>query len=282
MIPEHLISSISSCLNKGQKITFLVGAGLSAESGIPTFRGKDGYWTVGSVNYRAEEIATKRMFDLAADEVWKWYLYRKSITERASPNQGHLMLKAIEERIPNYFALISQNVDGLHLKAGSSWKNLYQIHGDLTFVRCSEECTKELYPFPAEIQLEGRDKHQFTTEEQRILMCPKCGEMLRPHVLWFDEYYNEAYYRWDSVLNLATETGVLFIVGTSGATNLPQIFTREVLNNGGIVVEVNTDDSGFTDALNRSKNGFVFRTTGSVFLTELSEKLAVLTAKSNG
>jgi NAD-dependent deacetylase len=280
MMNEQFITNLRSCLEKGKKITFLVGAGLSSESGIPTFRGKDGYWTIGSENYRAEEVATKRMFDIAYDEVWKWYLYRKSVTEAAQPNAGHYSLAKIEKLIPDNFALISQNVDGLHLKAGSNPKSLYQIHGDLTFVRCAEECSTELYPFPKEIQLTGRDKNQFTKEEQLALMCPKCGNVLRPHVLWFDEYYNEEYYSWDSVHRLANETAVLFIIGTSGATNLPQIFTREVLRLNGMVVEVNTDESLFTPMLQHHKNTFVFRTTGSSFLAELETILAELSVNS--
>ena len=269
MIDQRIITKFKESIEKGRKVTFLVGAGLSSESGIPTFRGADGYWTIGSANYRAEEIATKRMFDIAYDEVWKWYLYRKSVTEAAMPNAGHYSLAKMEKQLPDNFALISQNVDGLHLKAGSNPKSLFQIHGDLTFVRCAEECSTELYPFPKEIQLVGRDKNQFTTEEQLALMCPKCGNVFRPHVLWFDEYYNEEYYSWDSVNRLARETEILFIIGTSGATNLPQLFTREVIRLGGMVVEVNTDESHFTPMLAENDDCFVFRTTGSKFLAEL-------------
>jgi len=276
MMDARIVTKCQEAIDIGQKITFLVGAGLSSESGIPTFRGADGYWTIGSENYRAEQIATKRMFDLAYDEVWKWYLYRKAATETALPNAGHFSLARIEKQIPENFALISQNVDGLHLKAGSNPKSLFQIHGDLTFVRCAEECSAELYPFPKEIQLIGRDKNQFTKEEQLALMCPKCGNVLRPHVLWFDEYYNEEYYSWDSVIGLAAKTGVLFIIGTSGATNLPQHFTREVIRRNGVVVEVNTDESLFTPLLKENDNAYIFRTTGSQFLTELETILADL------
>ena len=273
---EQLQAKLKECIANGQKITFLVGAGLSSESGIPTFRGADGYWTIGSENYRAEEVATKRMFDIAYDEVWKWYLYRKSVTEAAQPNAGHYALAKIEKLIPESFALISQNVDGLHLKAGSNPKSLFQIHGDLTFVRCAEECSTELYPFPKEIQLIGRDKNQFTTEDQLALMCPKCGNVLRPHVLWFDEYYNEEYYSWDSVVGLASKTGMLFIIGTSGATNLPQHFTREVMRKNGVVVEVNTDESLFTPMLEHNDNCYILRTTGSQFLAELAAVIAAI------
>lgn len=273
MIDKRIIAKCEETISKGRKITFLVGAGLSAESGIPTFRGADGYWTVGSVNYRAEEVATKRMFDIAYDEVWKWYLYRKSVTASAEPNSGHFALAEIERMFPENFALISQNVDGLHLKAGSNPKSLYQIHGDLTFVRCAAECSSQLFPFPKEIQLSGRDKNQFKKEEQAALICPNCGDVLRPHVLWFDEFYNEEYYRWDSVLNLSDETDLLFIIGTSGATNLPQIFTREILRLNGMVVEVNTDESLFTRMIDNHPNSFIYRISGGEFLRNLQAEL---------
>lgn len=273
MIHQQIIDKINECLKSGKKITFLVGAGLSAESGIPTFRGKDGYWMLGSKNYTAQEMATKRMFNIAADEVWKWYLYRKSITAFAEPNIGHLMLKEIEEILQDQFVLITQNVDGLHRKAGNSEERTYSIHGDLDFVRCGDDCSIRLYPFPKEIELKNRNKTSFTFEEKQILTCPKCGELQRPHVLWFDEFYNEEYYKRDSVLKLCNQTGILFIIGTSGATNLPQIITDIVLQNDQTVVEINIEKSNFSELIIRQQFGHVVIEKSSVFLTELKNSL---------
>ena len=112
MIEKRILDRIEYCLKHDKKISFLVGAGISAESGILTFRGEDGYWVSSSKNYKAQEIGTKRFFNIASHEVLKFYLYRKSITEFAKPNQSHFMLKEIESLLNDNFALISQNVDG--------------------------------------------------------------------------------------------------------------------------------------------------------------------------
>ncbi|MBW1294058.1 iron dicitrate transport regulator FecR [Aquimarina litoralis] len=273
MINKRIIERIEYCLTKGKRISFLVGAGISAESGIPTFRGEDGYWVSGSKNYKAQEIGTKRFFDIASHEVLKFYLYRKSITQFATPNQSHLKLKEIEDVLDDKFALISQNVDSLHKKAGNSEENTFLIHGDHDFMRCGDECSSELYPFPKEIELRNRKKDQLTEEEIKILKCPKCGEDLRPHVLWFDEYYNEKFFKKDTVLRISKETGILFVLGTSGETTLPQVIAKNVLAKSGMVVEINIADSYFSELLKNKKNRIIIRSESSPFLTELKKEI---------
>lgn len=278
MIENKIIEQLKLCLEKGRKISFLVGAGLSADSGIPTFRGKDGYWVSGSKNYKAEEIGTFRMFNLASQEVWKWFLYRKSVTEKAKPNPSHFLLKEIEDELEDQFALISQNVDSLHRKAGSSEERTFLIHGDFDFVRCGDECSNELYPFPKDINLADRDKDVITEQEWKALRCPKCEEDLRPHVLWFDEYYDEKYFKRDSVLRISKQTGILFVIGTSGATNLPQMVARNVLARGGMIVEVNIEESYFSDLLKNKAKGVVVNQKSTPFLTELNDIIKELVA----
>lgn len=273
---ERITEQLKLCKSKNKKVSFLVGAGVSAASGIPTFRGKDGYWISGSKNYKAQEIGTFEMFQRAPREVWKWFLYRKSITEAAKPNQGHFKLKEIEELLEGNFALISQNVDSLHKKAGSCEDKTYLIHGDFDFVRCGAECSKELYPFPENISLQNRNKDIITNEEWELLRCPKCGENLRPHVLWFDEYYNERYFKKDTVLRISKNTGILFILGTSGATTLPQRIAENVLAKNGMVVDINMDESFFSKLLKDKKNGIVIRQDSADFLTALSSQLKSL------
>jgi NAD-dependent deacetylase len=273
VLDERIVKHIELCLLKDRKISFLVGAGLSADSGIPTFRGKDGYWISGSKNYKAEEIGTFRMFNIAADEVWKWFLYRKSVTEKAKPNQSHFLLKEIEDLLGDKFSLISQNVDGLHRKAGSSEERTFLIHGDFDFVRCGDECSRELYPFPEEINLIDRNKDEITESEWRALKCPKCNEELRPHVLWFDEYYDEKYFKKDSVLRIAKNTGILFVIGTSGATTLPQMIVRSVLSRGGMIVEVNIEESYFSTLLEDKKKGVIVRQKSTPFLVDLKNEI---------
>lgn len=273
MIEESILEQLSLCFEQNKYITFLVGAGISAESGIPTFRGKDGFWVSGSKNYKAEEIGTFNMFCKDPKEVWKWYLYRKSITDQAIPNTSHIKLKEIEDLLQDRFALISQNVDSLHKKARSSEKRTYLIHGDFDYVRCSDECGTELYPFPSEIKLKNRDKNFISDQEWELLRCPKCKDDLRPHVLWFDEYYDEEYYKFETVLKISKNTGILFVLGTSGATTLPQKIVSNVLAIGGCVVEVNIEDNFFGYSLSRKKNGFSIREKSSDFLTELTNEL---------
>lgn len=276
MIETRILDKIKFSLEKGKHITFLVGAGISAESGIPTYRGKDGYWVSGSKNYKAQEIGTKKFFKTAPQEILKFYLYRKSITELASPNQSHLMLKEIESSLKDNFALVSQNVDGLHKKAGSSIEKTYLIHGDHDFMRCGADCSKELYPFPEGIILKGRAKDQLTENEISILKCPKCEEVLRPHVLWFDEFYNEKFFKSDTVARISKRTGILFILGTSGETTLPQEIAKTVLAKGGIVVEINIEESFFSKLLENKKNGIIISSKSTPFLSELSDAIKKL------
>ncbi|MEZ4984901.1 MAG: Sir2 family NAD-dependent protein deacetylase [Saprospiraceae bacterium] len=272
MIPEEIKTAIIQQLNGKRKITFLVGAGLSAESGIPTFRDKDGYWTSGSKNYMPQEIGTKKMFDVNSSEVWRWYLYRNSICRKANPNIGHISLSKIEKMIPEKFSLISQNVDGLHFLEESRIENLFLIHGDLRFMRCSEECTRELFNIPEGIIGKNWTKEsRIPLDDLEKLVCPNCGEMTRPHVLWFDEYYDEPYYHLHKVLRIAKETGLLFIVGTSGATNLPKLIVENTANRQGVIIDINPNENDFTDKLKKMKNGHYWKSTSGIALKSLAE-----------
>merc|ERR1719420_2829866 len=115
--------AIAQVLRRSKKVVFLTGAGISAESGIPTFRGSDGFWTIGSKNYRPQEMATFEMFNKHPDQLWKWYHMRWSICRNAKPNPGHAAVVELEKLIMRQegssFDLITQNIDGLHLDAGS-------------------------------------------------------------------------------------------------------------------------------------------------------------------
>jgi NAD-dependent deacetylase len=144
------------CRSKGQ-LSVLTGAGISAESNIPTFRGPEGYWTVGSREYQPQEMATLSMFTRQPYEVWKWYLYRKGVCERAAPNKGHLALVAMEKLLCDRFNLITQNVDNLHLKAGHNRSRTFEIHGNIFFVRCANQCTDAVYPLPAGLKSKSRN-----------------------------------------------------------------------------------------------------------------------------
>ena len=202
------------------RLTVLTGAGISAESNIPTFRGPEGYWTIGSKEYQPQEMATYQMFTQKPDEVWRWYLYRIGVCKKAQPNPGHRALVEMETLFKDRFTLITQNVDNLHLRAGNSLEKTFQIHGNVFFMRCFKECKRKIIPVP-EALTNKEKKEPLTEQDRRLLLCPDCGGRTRPHVLWFDEMYNEHYYRYHSTLTVSGETELLMVVGTSGATSLP-------------------------------------------------------------
>ncbi len=249
-------------------ITMLTGAGISAESGIPTFRGPEGYWTVGSDAYHPQEMATNRMFAQLPLEVWKWYLYRLRVCARAAPNAGHRAIAEMERLFQDRFTLITQNIDGLHLLAGNSLQRTFQIHGNVYEMRCHQECSTAIYPIPAELQ--GREKDRpLTPAEQRLLVCPACGQLTRPHVLWFDETYDETHYRFYSSLQAAAETKLLIVVGTSGATNLPNQVVHEVYLRGGTIIDINIEENPFSKLAAASPNGAFIQSTAGSALVEL-------------
>jgi NAD-dependent deacetylase len=220
----------------------LTGAGVSAESGIPTFRGKDGYWTVGSREYRAQDLATFAAFRAMPWEVWAWYLYRRTVCRAVEPNAGHLALVRLESELGDRFGLITQNVDGLHRRAGS--RRMYAIHGDIDEMRCAEECTLDRWPIPEAIPAFGKgDAVPAAAREQ--LICRSCGGQARPHILWFDESYDEPRFHLDTVRALAAEAVLLVVVGTSAQTNLPWQIVRIAKRSGAVIVDINVEDNPF-------------------------------------
>ncbi|WP_022669276.1 SIR2 family NAD-dependent protein deacylase [Desulfospira joergensenii] len=251
------------------RITVLTGAGISAESGIPTFRGPEGYWTVGSKEYRPEEMATLAMFTRDPWEVWAWYLYRWTVCKNAGPNAGHRAVVEMEKIFKNRFRLVTQNVDGLHLRAGNSRDRTFQIHGNLHFVRCTRGCTFDLFPFPKGISDKGKNQ-PVTPEEKALLTCPGCGGPTRPHVLWFDECYNEIHFRAESAMAWAATTELLLVVGTAGATNLPmQIGGMIARNPKAVLIDINPSDNPFRRLAQNHKRGLVFDGPGSRHLADI-------------
>jgi NAD-dependent deacetylase len=219
-------------------LVVLTGAGISAESGIPTFRGEEGYWTVGSENYHPQQMATRSAFARMPDEVWAWYLYRLGVCRAAAPNAAHQAVVELEAAYGDRFTLITQNIDGLHRRAGSSPERTYEIHGCLESMRCSEECTRERYPLPEPVLPKARGE-RLSEAELAALRCAACGGRARPHVLWFDETYNEHFFRFESSLRVAQACRLVVVVGTSGGTTLPHHVVSLALASGATVVDVN-------------------------------------------
>ena len=272
MLSDQIKQQLEEFTQSAKRVTILTGAGISAESGIPTFRGPEGIWTVGAKEYRPMELATYRTFQEQPYEVWKWYLYRMGICAAAEPNPGHLAVAEMERSIPGRFTLITQNVDNLHLRAGNSLENTYQIHGNIFYTRCQAECGYGVQPLPAGLNTKKKGE-DLSEEEKALLDCPRCGSTLRPHVLWFDETYNEAYYRFQSSLEAAAQTDLLLTIGTSGATNLPQQVAWLVFQNGGTIIDINIESNPFAELAVSSPGGAFIQGASAEVLPEMAEIL---------
>ena len=243
-------------MSVGDRIVVLTGAGISAESGIPTFRGAEGYWQVGSRNYRPMELATAAAFAEMPDDVWGWYLYRRAVCRGAEPNLAHLSLATLEQRLGERFLLVTQNVDGLHLRAGNTPARTYQIHGNIDFMRCARECTPAVFPIPDDLCVAWDKGRVPGAVEKKLLVCPRCGAPSRPHVLWFDEYYDEERFRFQSSLAAVDAARVLLVVGTSGATNLPSQMCQRAAARGAELIVVDTEPTSFSELAVRGSGSF--------------------------
>lgn len=216
----------------------LTGAGISAESGVPTFRGKDGYWVIGSRNYHAQELATHAAFSRMPESVWGWYLHRLRVCRSARPNPAHEAVAGLERALGERFLLITQNVDGLHARAGNDAARTYEIHGNISLMRCSRECVG-LLPVPDPALAEQ------ASGLERWLRCSECGAWMRPHVLWFDEFYDEASFRFQSSLEAIDGAALLVVVGTTGSTNLPLAIGERAAGRRVPMVVINSEPNPF-------------------------------------
>jgi NAD-dependent deacetylase len=269
---ETALSAILEDVRRARgRVVALTGAGISAESGIPTFRGAEGYWVVGSKNYMPQEMATQAMFLRAPEEVWRWYLYRFGICRRAQPNDGHRALVALDRALGDRFHLVTQNIDGLHLRAGATPARTSSIHGEAAFVRCGAECGASKLDLPDMGTREAGTP--FTAEDRARLSCPRCGGWLRPHVLWFDECYDEENYRMDTALRAAARADLLLVVGTSGATNLPMQIGELAWRRGIAMVDVNPEENPFSELCERGARGFFARGSACTRLPEIVRAL---------
>lgn len=204
-------------------MTVLTGAGISADSGIPTFRGPDGLWK----NFRAEDLATPGAFMRDPALVWEWYNWRRELIAAKKPNPAHRALVDIEGRMETHraqFRLLTQNVDGLHGLAGS--RNLIELHGNIWKVRCTGCGT--------------------ATEDRRVPIpipphCSSCGKMLRPHIVWFGESLDADDV--DQAITALENCDVMLVIGTSGVVQPAASFASTARSAGAFVVEINPDAS---------------------------------------
>lgn len=273
--PESRLGELADLALSGEgPIVFLTGAGISAESGIPTFRGAEGYWRIGSTNYQPEELATHEAFSRMPDEIWAWYLYRRGVCRAARPNPAHLALVSLEKKLGARFLLVTQNVDGLHLRAGNSAARTYQIHGNIDFMRCEDE-HPIVRPIPASIPIDWPKARKLTDADRAALSCCGGGRMARPHVLWFDESYDEPLFKLESAMEAGLAASMLVVVGTSGATTLPSRLVSVAAHRRIPLVVIGPDESPFTRVAWGLETGLPLMGTAGEWMPHVARALGV-------
>lgn len=262
-------------LERGQegRVVVLTGAGISAESGIPTFRGEEGYWVVGAKEYHPQEMATRQAFMQMPRDVWRWYLYRRSVCAAAGPNVAHTALARLEEVLGDRMMLITQNVDGLHLRAGNSAARTCEVHGNIDYMRDADHTSTTLYPIPE--GFEGRTKDAPLTEAQaQRLRVPGTDRPTRPHVLWFDEYYDEHLYRSNTAMDAAESCDLLIVIGSSGAASLPMHVAAAAAQNRAAVVDINpSPDNPFAVFARDYTHGYAIQGKATAWVPQVVDAL---------
>jgi NAD-dependent deacetylase len=275
-LTPDLSDLLRGAVSSERKVIVLTGAGVSAESGIPTFRGREGYWTIGSRDYHPQELATRAAFRRMPLDVWGWYLYRRGVCRAAAPNPAHAAVVALEEALGDRFLLVTQNVDGLHLRAGSSPARTFEIHGNLDYLRCAAECTPARYPLPDDATLARGAA--VPADLAARLVCPECGQRARPHVLWFDESYDEPRYRLHSALAAAADAGLVVIAGTSAQTTLPWRIVEHAVGAGARIIDVNVEDNPFAEIAR--DHGVAITSAAAAALPAIASILAAVVASA--
>jgi NAD-dependent deacetylase len=240
------IQRLVKLMDRSARIVVLTGAGISAESGVPTFRGEDGLWR----QFRAEDLATPEAFERDPKLVWEWYDWRRGLIAKVEPNAGHKTL-ALWERVFSEFTLITQNIDGLHAKAGSH--KVIELHGNIWKTRCTAEG-------------EVRDDHEvpLKTIPPR---CPSCGALVRPHVVWFGESLDTA--DLDRAMNPSRRCGVMFVVGTSAMVHPAAMLPGIAAESGAAIVEINPNPTPLT-----ASSDFSFRGNAGEILPMIDKHLS--------
>jgi len=218
-----MIQEIAQLMIRCRRCVVLTGAGISAESGVPTFRGKEGLWG----KFKPEELATMEAFGANPEIVWEWYNWRRSLMSDVKPNPGHHALTELAKWFDS-FVLVTQNVDGLHRLAGS--KDVLELHGNINRNKCVK-CSK---PFPEHIEI----------DPNKIPTCQSCGGRIRPDVVWFGELLDP------DVINRAFEESMkadlFLLVGTSALVQPAASLPVEAKHAGAALVEINPEETPLT------------------------------------
>ncbi len=241
IIPPELIKS----LHASQRVAVLTGAGISAESGVPTFReAQTGLWS----RYDPSQLATPEAFHRDPQLVWEWYTWRRQLISQAQPNPGHFALVELETYF-SQFSLITQNIDGLHRLAGS--RSTIELHGDISRTKCSLE----------DIQIS-----KWSENGEIPPHCPRCGGLLRPDVVWFGESLPEEALQ--TAIQIASNCQFFFSIGTSTLVEPAASLPFLALQNGAHVIEVNIDQTPLT-----SSADWHFAAPAGQFLPALAQAL---------
>lgn len=226
-----MIPQAKQWLSEARRIAVLTGAGVSAESGVPTFRGPGGLWKT----HRPEDLATPGAFARDPKLVWEWYDWRRGLLAKVEPNPGHAALAALEDRSPD-FTLITQNVDGLHERAGS--RRIHRLHGSIWRVRCTEcgaESNDDRVPLP---ELPPR--------------CG-CGALVRPGIVWFGEPLPQT--EWQAAERAATHCDLFVVAGTSAQVYPAAALVPMAAQAGARVIEINMEDTPLSGVAGISLRG---------------------------
>jgi NAD-dependent deacetylase len=221
-----MFESVTKKLRDARKIVFVTGAGISHESGIPTFRGKDGLWR----NYDAMKLATVNAFYDNPKLVWEWYNERRKNILYAEPNLGHKAIFELEKYVK--VIVLTQNIDGLHQRAGST--EVLELHGSIVKIKCT------VCDFKSEI----------LTEFTQIPPLCKCGNVLRPDVVWFGESLPQEI--WQQAVTHASKCDVMIVVGTSLAVSPANTLPIYAKQNNATLIEINPEETIMSSDMNLS------------------------------
>ena len=232
-----MFEAIKDQIKDIKKIIFVTGAGISQESGIPTFRGEGGLWR----NHDAMQLATIDAFYDDPKLVWEWYNERRKNIFEATPNPGHKAIAELEKYTE--VVVLTQNIDGLHQKSGSS--KVLELHGSIVRIKCSV--------------CDFRD--EIITEITKIPPLCKCGNILRPDVVWFGESLPQDV--WKKAISYAKQCDLMVVVGTSLVVSPANTLPTYAKQNNAILIEVNPENTEKS-----SQMDLVVRNTGAIALPE--------------
>lgn len=219
-----MLTKLATLIERSQAAVVLTGAGISAESGVPTFRGAEGLWG----KFKPEELATMEAFMANPKIVWEWYNWRRELLSNVEPNAGHTALCRLESYFEQ-FTLVTQNVDGLHQKAGSS--QVLELHGNIARNKCAE-CNRQL-------------DSGITIDPDNLTPCPNCGGKIRPDIVWFGEMLPEDTI--DTAFTRTRQADIFFCIGTSALVHPAATLPVAAKASGATLVEINPEPTPISE-----------------------------------